>query len=147
MLRVTYQAADPGLGRLSDWREERGLVEIRVARGTEARQFIPSLNATLRDFMSKAQWYQLWDGEIISAASPENPMCVTFEVSRLRPAPLVEIREHKGHVALHVSPTAKVEEIVQALNPSIEEFLAGGQWFQVWHGEIVTMESPGIAAA
>jgi hypothetical protein len=36
---------------------------------------------------------------------------------------------------------------IGTLNRSIEEFLAGGQWFQLWHGEIVTMDSPEANAA
>jgi hypothetical protein len=147
MLRVVYQAADLEPGTLSDWYEDRGLVEIRVARGTRAPQFVPSLNETLRDFLSQAEWYQLWEGEIISANHPQSPLRVTFEVSRMRPAPIVHIREYKGEVIMPVSPTATVEQFVQTLNPSLEEFLAGGQWFQVWRGEIVTMDSPGSAAA
>lgn len=147
MLRVVYQAADLKPGLLSDWHEDRGLVEIRVARGTKAGEFVPSLNATLRDFLSRAEWYQIWEGEILSANHPKSPLRVTFEVSSMRPAPIVHIREYKGEVVMPVSPTATAERFVQTLNPSIEEFLAGGQWFQYWHGEIVTMDSPGSAAA
>lgn len=147
MLRVVYQAADLPPGVVSDWREERGLVEIRVARGMKAREFIPSLNATLRDFLAHAEWYQLWEGEVLSAGHPRSPLQVTYEVARLNPSPVVHIREYKGEVVLHVSPDASVEEFVQTLNPSIEEFLAGGQWFQLWRGEIVTMDSPRSAAA
>jgi hypothetical protein len=142
MLRVVYQAANLKPGKMSDWRESRGLVEIRVAKGTRAKQFLPSLNETLRDFVKNAQWYQLWDGEIVSADHPENPICVVFEVSPFQPAPYIDIREHKGRVVLYVSPTATIDRIAPLLNTSIEEFLAGGQWFQLWHGEIVTMDSP-----
>lgn len=147
MLRVVYQAVDLKPGTLSDWSEDRGLVEISVARGTRAGQLIPSLNATLRDLVKNTQWYQLWEGEVVSGDHPENPVCVTFEASPFRPAPLVDFREHKGHVALYVPPTAEIEEIVPVLNSSIEECLAGGQWFQLWRGEIVTMDSPDSLAA
>lgn len=147
MLRVVYQAADLQAGIMSDWRESRGLVEIRVARQAKAREFIPSLNETLRDFLRTAEWFQLWDGEIISADHPQSPLRVTFELSHLVPTPTVYIREEKGDVILYVSPTASVEEFVQSLNPSIEEFLDGGQWFQLWRGEIVTMDSDEYAAA
>lgn len=142
MLRVVYQATDLSAGTLSDWTEDRGLVQIRVNRGATPAEFIPSLNRTLADFLANANWYQLWEGEIVSINSPGSPLRVTYELSRLKPSPVVNIREHKGHVALHVSPTATAEEFVRLLNPSIEEFLAGGQWFQLWNGEIVTMDSP-----
>lgn len=147
MLRVVYQAADLPAGILSDWREGRGFVEIRVARAAEANDFIPSLNATLRDFLAHAEWYQLWEGEVISASHPQSPLRVTFELARINPCPTAYIREDRGEVIMRVSPTASIEQIVHTLNPAIEEFLAGGQWFQLWHGEIVTMDSPGSAAA
>lgn len=147
MLCVVYQAADLDPGLLSDWHEERGYVEIRVARGTKAREFIPSLNETLRDLIKQGTWFQLWDGEIVSSEHPENPICVTFKPSPFQPAPLVDVREHQGFVDLYVSPTATIDEIAPILNASIEELLAGGQWFQLWRGEIVTMDSPGSMAA
>ncbi|MCX5529021.1 hypothetical protein OG785_45150 [Streptomyces sp. NBC_00006] len=147
MLRVVYKADDLPPGVVSDWREERGLVEIRVAQEAKPRDFIPSLNGTLRDFLANAEWFQLWEGEFLSADHPQSPLRVTFKPSRLVPTPPVYIREDKGDVILYVSPTASVEEFVQTLNPSIEEFLDGGQWFQLWRGEIVTMDSPGSAAA
>jgi hypothetical protein len=147
MLRVVYTAADLEPGTLSDWHEDRGLVEIRIARGTEATDFVPSLNETLKDFLAKSQWFQLWEGEILSANHPKSPLRVTFELSRLQPSPIVHIREYKGEVVLPVRPTATAEQLVDAINPPIEEFLAGAQWFQLWRGEIVTMDSPGSAAA
>lgn len=148
MLRVVYTPADLQAGVLSDWSEGRGLLEIKVARGVEARDFIPSLNATLRECLSQAQWYQIWDdGEVVSVAHPRCPLRCTYEVSPFKPAPPVDIREHKGHVALYVPASAKIEEIAPTLNTSIEEFLAGGRWFQLWRGEIVTIDSAESAAA
>ncbi|MPY47060.1 hypothetical protein [Streptomyces acidicola] len=147
MLRVVYRADDPGPGKLSDWREERGLIEFRVACGTKARQFIPSLNATLRDCVKNTQWFQVWGGEVISPDHPENPISVTFALSPFNPAPPVDFREHKGDVAVYLCPTATIDEIAPFLNRSVEECLAGGRWFQLWHGEIVTIDSPGTMAA
>lgn len=150
MLRVVYRADYLDPGKLSDWHEERGLIEISVARGTGARQFIPSLNAALRDCVKNTQWYQVWEGEVVSPDHPENPISVTFAVSPFKPAPpvnFVDFREHKGDVDVYVSPAATIEDIAPALNRSVEECLAGGRWFQLWHGEIVTIDSPGSMAA
>lgn len=147
MLRVVYQATALSDGTMSDWTEDRGLVQIRVNRDATPAEFVPSLNRTLADFLANANWYQLWEGEIVSINSPGSPLRVTYELSRLKPSPLVYIREDKGHVALYVSPEATVEEFVRTLNPSIEEFLDAGQWFQLWNGEIVTMDSPPGAIA
>lgn len=147
MLRVVYKVADLKPGTVSDWREDRGLVQIRITTGATPQDFVPSLNATLADFLANANWYQLWQGEVVSINSPGSPLRVTFELSQLRPAPLVDIRERKGLVTLHVSPRATAEQFAQALNPSIEQFLDAGQWFQLWNGEIITMDSPGSIAA
>jgi len=57
----------------------------------------------------------------------------------------VDMRERKGLVTVNVSPEALVDEFVQALNAAVGELLAGGQWFQHWEGEIVTMDSPEAA--
>ncbi|KAB1979274.1 hypothetical protein [Streptomyces triticiradicis] len=147
MLRVVYHPANLEAGRLSDWYEDRGFVEFRVARDTKASQFIPSLNETLRNFLTHGHWYQVWEGEVVSADHPSSPIRVTFEPSPFHPAPPVDLREHKGHVAVYLAPTATIEEIAPILNASVEEVLDGGQWFQLWHGEIVTMDSPDSMAA
>lgn len=148
MLRVVYESTDNlDQGVISDWHEARGSLTIRVSRQATPLQFTQSLNHTLAQVLAGARWYQLWRGEIVSIASPGSPLHVTYRLSPLSPAPLVEIRERRGSVVLYVSPTATVDEFVQALNPSIEEFLAGGQWFQLWQGEIVTMESPEFVLA
>ncbi|MFE7237264.1 hypothetical protein [Streptomyces sp. NPDC057580] len=142
-----YEATDdlaPGV--ISDWYEGRGFLRIRVNRRATPEQFTQALNRTLAEVLAGSGWYQLWRGEVVSTASPNSPLRVVFEISRFFPAPLVEIRERKGTVTLSVSPIASAEEFVQALNPSVEELLAGGQWFQQWEGEIVTMDSPEVVS-
>lgn len=146
MLRVMYEVADdlaPGV--IVDCYQGRGVVRIRVDRHATPEQFTRDLNRITEEVL--ANWFQLWRGEIVSIASPGSPLRVVYQVSEFSPAPLVEIRERKGAVVLSVAPTASVEEFVQALNPSLEELLAGGQWFQQWEGEIVTMESPEVVLA
>lgn len=56
-------------------------------------------------------------------------------------APVV-VREGKGKLLIRISRALSPEEIVEALNAAIECVLAGGQWFQLWRGEIISMESP-----
>jgi len=147
MLRVVYKLEDLPAGTDTDWREDRGLVEVLIAKGLEPAEFIPSLNETLLDFVNTAQWFQIWEGEVISASSPSSPLRVTFELSSPQLEAPVEIREHKGLVSLHVHPRTSTAMFLGTLNRSIEEFLAGGQWFQLWRGEIVTMDSPEANAA
>lgn len=54
----------------------------------------------------------------------------------------VRIKEQRGTVLVELSPTEFSEAGVAALNAASEVLLAGGQWFQIWRGEIVSMESP-----
>lgn len=54
----------------------------------------------------------------------------------------VRIKEQRGAVQFELSPTEFSPAAVAALNAATELLLAGGQWFQVWRGEIVSMESP-----
>ncbi|WP_406325881.1 hypothetical protein OG784_13090 [Streptomyces sp. NBC_01617] len=146
MLRVMYEAADdlaPGV--ISDWDQRRGFLRIRVHKHATPQQFTQALNDITEEVL--ANWFQLWRGEIVSVASPGTPLRVLYRVSDFSPAPLVEIRESKGAVILNIAPSATVEEFTQALNASLDELLAGGQWFQQWEGEIVTMDSPEVVLA
>lgn len=145
MLRAVYEAADLDAGVISNWREDRGLLQISVARHATPAEFTQALNGTLADILECAHWFQVWRGEVISIASPSSPLRVRFQLSDFSPAPLVDMRERKGLVTIHVAPDALVDEFVQALNAAVGELLAGGQWFQLWHGEIVTMDSPDAA--
>ena len=149
MLRVVYQAATdlepPQLVKIT---ETRGRVSIKIREGTTADQYLAPLNAALKRFVDQCGWFQIWRGQIISASSPESPLTVQYEpddaVDRIQG---VHIREHRGVVRLHVCPDLTAEELTRAVNPPIELFLAGGQWFQFWQGEIVTMDSPDSRAA
>ena len=67
---------------------------------------------------------------------------VEYEVDALEPGQFVKIEERRGTVVIRCERTADAAQLVGALNTAIEEFLAGGQWFQLWKGEIVTMDSP-----
>lgn len=150
MLRVVYEATtDLAPGQLAEIKESRGRVTIKLREGISAGHYIPPLNAELKKFVGKCSWFQIWRGQIISADSPDSPLTVEYEadpeVDRIQG---VQIREHKGVVRLHVCPDLTSEELARAVNPPIELFLAGGQWFQLWQGEIVTMDdSQGNAAA
>jgi len=52
------------------------------------------------------------------------------------------VRESRGDVDVSLSPEVFSPEACAALNATAETFLAGGHWFQLWRGEIVSMESP-----
>ncbi|MEU0393880.1 hypothetical protein ABZ208_14055 [Streptomyces sp. NPDC006208] len=68
---------------------------------------------------------------------------VTYRlVDDLGPGEVVEIRERRGVVEIRICRTATLQQVVDTLNEVCEELLAGGQWFQLWKGEIVTLDSP-----
>lgn len=55
--------------------------------------------------------------------------------------------ENRGSVVYYCCPGPFTAEGVQALNVSVEKLLDGGQWFQLWGGEVVsinTPETPGV---
>lgn len=143
MLRVVYEASEAlEPHQLVTVTETRGMVSIKLRAGTMASQYLDPLNAALAQFVGECGWFQIWRGQIISADSPDSPLTVRYvsdpDVDLIT---CVQIREHRGLVRLHVCPDATSEQLVRALNPAVERFLAGGQWFQLWQGEIVTMDS------
>lgn len=143
MLRVVYEATDelpPGL--TVDIRETQGFVHIRLDVDAEAEEYTRALNPALDQFLAGCGWFQVWRGEILSASSPDSPLRVVYVTDDdLASGEFVEIREGKGLVRLHVATKATAEEFAQAMNPAVAKFLAGGQWFQLWAGEIITMET------
>jgi len=149
MLRVVYEATqelEPG--QIVAIRETRGHISVKVDQDAPAELYTEALTAALKAFLADCRWFQIWRGRIISASSPGCPLTVEYEtdakIDRLR---CVEVRESRGHVTVHVSTSASAAEFARALNPATAKFLAGGQWFQLWEGEIITMDSPGSQAA
>lgn len=144
MLRVVYQASqDLEPGEVVDIQESRGRVDIKIRIGTRAEHYVPALNAKLKEFVDQCGWFQIWRGQIISAASPDSPLTIQYEPDPgVSLAQGVQIRELRGVVRLHICPALTSEELAVAVNKPIELFLAGKQWFQLWQGEIVTMDSP-----
>lgn len=149
MLRVVYTVtSDLESGRTVTLDESRGRVDIKVRAHATPQDFVPALNAALARFVGECGWFQIWRGQIISADSPDSPLNVQYVIdSDVSLRALVQIREDRGEVRLHVHPQAPIDLLVRFLNPAIEKFLAGGQWFQLWEGEIVTMDSSEAFAA
>lgn len=54
----------------------------------------------------------------------------------------ISVEENRGVLKCKLSPQLFEPEAVAALNATAEAILAGEQWFQIWHGEIVSMASP-----
>ncbi|MCX5598347.1 hypothetical protein AB0I27_23090 [Streptomyces sp. NPDC050597] len=149
MLRVVYEAThDLQPGRIVAIRESRGHISVKVDQDAPAELYTKALTDALKVFLADCGWFQIWRGRIISADSPGCPLTVEYEtdnkIDRVR---CVEVRESRGLVKVHTSTRATAAEFARALNPATAKFLAGGQWFQLWEGEIITMDSPDARAA
>jgi len=80
MLRVVYEASqDLEPGRIAEIHESRGRATIKLRPGTRAAEYVPPLNAALKRFVDECGWFQIWRGQIISAASPGSPLTVQYE--------------------------------------------------------------------
>lgn len=144
MLHVVYEATtDLEPGKLVSVEESRGRVRVKLREGATADAYLPALNRALAEFVARCSWFQIWRGQIISAATPGSPLTVQYEpdpdVNRVQG---LHIRELRGVVRFHICPELTADEFALAVNRPVELFLAGKQWFQLWQGEIVTMDSP-----
>lgn len=54
----------------------------------------------------------------------------------------VAVRETRGQIRFELYRGLFLPEGVAALNSATQAILSGGQWFQLWKGEIVSMASP-----
>lgn len=54
----------------------------------------------------------------------------------------VRVTERRGSITFELCDGLYLPEGVAALNSACTAVLAGGQWFQLWKGEIISMHSP-----
>lgn len=54
----------------------------------------------------------------------------------------VRMEESRGNVSFKLCRAVFLPEGVVGLNSTFQGLLAGGQWFQLWRGEIISMVSP-----
>ncbi|MFI9244217.1 hypothetical protein ACIGXF_16870 [Streptomyces sp. NPDC053086] len=149
MLRVVYRTVDDlAPGRLVKIEESRGQLDIQLHRGANINDITHALNAELQEFLAGCGWFQIWRGRIIGADDPESPLTVQYVTDPdVDWRACVQVRELRGVVRVHVCPDASPDWFAKVLTQSTERFLAGGQWFQLWQGEIVTMDPPQRGAA
>lgn len=149
MLRVVYGTKPHlRLGKLVEIREARGCLSVDIQEDADVDEYTTALNSELERFLAGCNWFQIWRGRIISADSPESPLTVTYQADdQIDARKCVEVRESCGLVVVHVASSATVAQFTDAMNRATEAFLAGGQWFQLWQGEIITMDSPEADAA
>jgi len=139
MLCVEYEATDDlQPGQLADIGEDRGHIRVRVHRTAPLADVVRQLNIEIDRFLSTSHWFQLWKDEIISRGTPDCSLGVVYLLEREEPGCVV-VRERRGLVRVLIDPTLSTEEFAAAMNPATKEFLNGGQWFQLYAGEIIDM--------
>jgi hypothetical protein len=69
-LDVIFTIDDLDPGDYVKIRESKGLVDIRVERTASVDQFVQAANPAIEEFLAGAQWFQLWQGEIVDMSSP-----------------------------------------------------------------------------
>lgn len=138
MLDVAY-IADENLpaGRLAQIDEDRGTIRVRVDKSAPLPDVIRKLNTEIDQFLATSHWFQLWNDEIVSRATPGCSLRIVYRLDPRVPGPEIGIGERKGLIVVYIPPEFDTERFAAAMNPVSEEFLAGGRWFQMYAGEII----------
>lgn len=146
MLDVAYEAVtDLPPGRLADIDEDRGRIHVRLDKHEKLAAVMHQLNTEVERLMRSAHWFQLWKDEIVSRDTPGCPLRVEYVFHpKLPQDPGVLVWEDRGIVRVHVSPQLDTERFAALMNPASRNFLAGGQWFQLFGGEIIDMSPESI---
>ncbi|NUP15424.1 MAG: hypothetical protein HOZ81_04835 [Streptomyces sp.] len=95
------------------------------------------MNEEIDQFLATSNWFQLWDDEIVSRATPGCSLRVVYRLDPRVPGPEIGLGERKGLIVVYIPPEFTTEEFAVAMNPVSEQFLAGGRWFQMYAGEII----------
>jgi hypothetical protein len=137
MLDVTYEAVnDLPPGRLADIDEDRGRIRVRLDKTQPLADVVRQLNIEVDRLMSCATWFQLWKDEIVCRDTPDRPLRVEYLLEMKEPEGTY-IEERKGLVSVYIDPALGTSGFAAAMNPATRNLLAGGQWFQLYAGEIV----------
>lgn len=137
MLDVAYEAVeDLAPGRLAEIDEDRGRIRVRLDKNEPLADVVRQLNIEIDQLMSSAHWFQLWKDEIVSCNTPDRPLRVEYLLDMKEPYG-VFMEERKGLVSIYIDPVLSAEGFAAAMNPAAKKFLSGGQWFQLYAGEIV----------
>lgn len=138
MLDVAYIAVDDlPPGRLARIDEDRGTIRVCVDKTAPLPDVIRQLNIEIDQFLAESHWFQLWDEEIVSRATPGCSLRIVYRLDSRVPGPEIGIGERKGLVTVYIPPEFDTEQFAAAMNPVTDEFLAGGCWFQMFAGEII----------
>lgn len=137
MLDVTYEAVeDLPPGRLATIEEDRGTIRVKVDATEPLAAVVRQLNYELEHLLTRSDWFQLWDDEIVCRNTPDAPLRIEYLLHRIVPETAV-VLEDKGCVRVHIDPALSTKAFAAVMNPATKDFLAGGQWFQLYGGEII----------
>lgn len=137
MLDVAYEAVeDLGPGRLAKIDEDRGAIRVQVDAAAPLPDVVRQLNVEIDQLLTGSDWFQLWGDEIVSRGTPDFPLRVVYVLEK-KEEDGVLIEERKGLVGVYIDPVLNAAGFAAAMNPATKRFLAGGQWFQLYAGEIV----------
>ncbi|MFJ9740888.1 hypothetical protein [Streptomyces sp. NPDC101166] len=139
MLDVAYEAVvDLPPGRLAQIDEDRGRIRVRLDKAQPLAAVVRQLNIEIEQLMSSSHWFQLWRTEIVSRDTPGAPLRIEYTFHPKLPSdPGVLVWEDRGLVRVYICPELDTERFAAAMNPATVQHLAGGQWFQLYAGEIV----------
>jgi hypothetical protein len=139
MLHVAYEAVeDLPPGRLADIDEDRGRIRVRLDKTQPLADVVRQLNIETDRLMSTAHWFQLWDTEIIGRDTPGSPLRVEYILCpRIPPELGAGVAEDRGTVHVYICPAQDTERFAAVMNKATRDLLAGGQWFQLYAGEII----------
>ncbi|MYU20754.1 hypothetical protein [Streptomyces sp. SID8352] len=137
MLDVTYEATtNLAPGRLAEITEDRGRIRVRLDQTQPLEAVVTNLNGEITRLMSSAHWFQLWRDEIICRDTPGRPLKIEY-LLKMR-VPLASwVDEGKGLVSVYIDPALTVQGFAASMTSATRDFLAGGQWFQLYAGEII----------
>ena len=69
-------------------------------------------------------------------------LSISYQLEDLAEDAPVRVLEGRGWVRYELARGLFVPEGVAALNSAASMIVAGGQWFQLWRGEVVRFDSP-----
>lgn len=144
MLQIVYEATtEVDREQVVEIYETRGHITLKIHQDASAEEAARALTREAAKVLARCTWFQIWRGRVICADSPDSSLAVHYEVDDLVDRmKVVEILETGGLVTFRIARSASAPVFALALTRALECFLAGGQWFQLWEGEIVTIDSP-----
>lgn len=137
MLDVAYEAVeDMPAGRLAKIDEDRGQIRVRLDKNRPLADVIRQLNVETEHLLRSGHWFQWWEDEVISPATVDCPLRMQF-VFRDWVTDGVAVGEDRGNLTVYIDPGFRVAEFAAAMDKAAHNIIAGGQWFQLYAGEII----------